>query len=254
VGKPNAAVPPLTPLLYHYAKTVSELDLFQGCFLSESRFSGLLQRLVLAKSHGTKVRSALYGTLKRLPSMALTREKAQLMSASEIDRTLVRLAHEVLERTQDLDRLVFIGIRRRGVPLAQRLSKKIDSLEQRKVPVGILDITLYRDDLSTVSPQPVIHSTDIPFPVVGKDVILMDDVLYTGRTIRSALDALFDHGRPARVQLLVLIDRGHRELPIEARYVGRMVQTTDREIIEVKFQEIDGVEKVLLVEKAAEGA
>jgi pyrimidine operon attenuation protein / uracil phosphoribosyltransferase len=176
------------------------------------------------------------------------------MSASEIDRTLVRLAHEVLERTQDLDRLVFIGIRRRGVPLAQRLSKKIESLEQRKIPVGILDITLYRDDLSTVSPQPVIHSTDIPFPVVGKDVILMDDVLYTGRTIRSALDALFDHGRPARVQLLALIDRGHRELPIEAQYVGRMVQTTDREIIEVKFQEIDGVEKVLLVEKAAEGA
>jgi pyrimidine operon attenuation protein / uracil phosphoribosyltransferase len=196
----------------------------------------------------------LYGTLKRLPSMAPTREKAQLMSASEIDRTLVRLAHEVLERTQDLDRLVFIGIRRRGVPLAQRLSKKIDSLEQRKIPVGTLDITLYRDDLSTVSPQPVIHSTDIPFPVVGKDVILMDDVLYTGRTIRSALDALFDHGRPARVQLLVLIDRGHRELPIEAQYVGRMVQTTDREIIEVKFQEIDGVEKVLLVEKSAEGA
>ena len=186
--------------------------------------------------------------------MALTREKAQLMSASEIDRTLVRLAHEVLERTQDLDRLVFIGIRRRGVPLAQRLSKKIDSLEQSKIPVGILDITLYRDDLSTVSPQPVINATDIPFPVVGKDVILMDDVLYTGRTIRSALDALFDHGRPARVQLLVLIDRGHRELPIEAQYVGRMVQTTDREIIEVKFQEIDGVEKVLLVEKAAEGA
>ena len=186
--------------------------------------------------------------------MALTREKAQLMSASEIDRTLVRLAHEVLERTQDLERLVFIGIRRRGVPLAQRLSKKIDSLEQRKIPVGILDITLYRDDLSTVSPQPVINATDIPFPVVGKDVILMDDVLYTGRTIRSALDALFDHGRPARVQLLVLIDRGHRELPIEAQYVGRMVQTTDREIIEVKFQEIDGVEKVLLVEKAAEGA
>jgi pyrimidine operon attenuation protein / uracil phosphoribosyltransferase len=201
-----------------------------------------------------EVHPAAYGTLKRLPSMAATREKAQLMSASEIDRTLVRLAHEVLERTQDLDRLVFIGIRRRGVPLAQRLSKKIDSLEQRKVPVGILDITLYRDDLSTVSPQPVIHATDIPFPVVGKDVILMDDVLYTGRTIRSALDALFDHGRPARVQLLVLIDRGHRELPIEAQYVGRMVQTTDREIIEVKFQEIDGVEKVLLVEKAAEGA
>jgi pyrimidine operon attenuation protein/uracil phosphoribosyltransferase len=186
--------------------------------------------------------------------MSLTREKAQLMSASEIDRTLVRLAHEILERTRDLEKLVFIGIRRRGVPLAQRLSKKIEALERHPIPVGILDISLYRDDLSTVSHQPVINSTDIPFPVAGKDVILMDDVLYTGRTIRSALDALFDHGRPARVQLLVLIDRGHRELPIEAQYTGRMVQTTDEEIIEVKFQEIDGMEKVLMVEKAAQGA
>jgi pyrimidine operon attenuation protein/uracil phosphoribosyltransferase len=118
--------------------------------------------------------------------------------------------------------------------------------------VGILDIKLYRDDLSTVSHSPVVNATDIPFPVTGKDIILMDDVLYTGRTIRAALDALFDHGRPARVQLLALIDRGWRELPIEARYVGRMVQTTANEIIEVKFQEIDGMEKVLLVEKVAE--
>lgn len=186
--------------------------------------------------------------------MPLTREKAQLMSASEIDRTLVRLAHEILERTQDLDHLVFIGVRRRGVPLAQRLSKKIETLEKRQIPVGILDINLYRDDLSTVSNQPVVNSTDIPFDVTGKVVILMDDVLYTGRTVRAALDALFDHGRPARVQLLVLIDRGHRELPIEAQYVGRMVQTTDIEIIEVKFNEIDGMEKVLLVERVAAGA
>jgi pyrimidine operon attenuation protein/uracil phosphoribosyltransferase len=183
--------------------------------------------------------------------MPATREKSQLMSASEIDRTLVRLAHEILERTKDIDKLVFIGIRRRGVPLGQRLAKKIQSLERLTIPVGILDINLYRDDLSTVSHQPVVSGTDIPFPVLGKDVILMDDVLYTGRTIRAALDALFDHGRPARVQLLVLIDRGHRELPIEAQYVGRMVQTTSNEIIEVKFQEIDGVEKVLLVETVA---
>ena len=181
--------------------------------------------------------------------MFATREKSQLMSASEIDRTLVRLAHEILERAQSLDPLVFIGIRRRGVPLAQRLSQKIEALEKRKVPVGTLDINLYRDDLSTVSHQPVVNSTDIPFPVTGKDVILMDDVLYTGRTIRAALDALFDHGRPARVQLLALIDRGWRELPIEAQYVGRMVQTSANEIIEVKFQEIDAMEKVLLVEK-----
>ncbi len=140
--------------------------------------------------------------------MALTREKSQLMSASEIDRTLVRLAHEILERSHDLDQLAFIGIRRRGVPLAQRLAQKISALEKRTIPVGILDINLYRDDLSTVGAKPVIGTTEIPFPVQGKDIILMDDVLYTGRTIRGALDALFEHGRPARVQLLVLIDRG----------------------------------------------
>ena len=182
--------------------------------------------------------------------MALTREKSQLMSASEIDRTLVRLAHEVLEKTADLDRLAFIGIRRRGVPLAQRLAKKIESLEQRKLPVGVLDITFYRDDLSTVDIKPVLNQTEIDFDVTGKDIVLMDDVLYTGRTIRAALDALFERGRPARVRLLVLIDRGHRELPIEAAFIGRVVQTTDEEIIEVKFQEIDGLEKVLLCERA----
>jgi pyrimidine operon attenuation protein/uracil phosphoribosyltransferase len=184
--------------------------------------------------------------------MPATREKSQLMSASEIDRTLVRLAHEILERTSNLDKLAFIGIRRRGVPLAQRLAKKIEALEHRQVPVGILDINLYRDDLSTVSNQPVLNATDIPFEVTGRDVILMDDVLYTGRTIRAALDALFDQGRAARVQLLVLIDRGHREIPIEAQFTGRMVQTTSNEIIEVKFQEIDNMEKVLLVEKTGE--
>src|SRR5437899_7041688 len=184
-------------------------------------------------------------------NMPLTREKGQLMSASEIDRTLVRLAHEILEKAKDLDQLAFIGIKRRGVPMAQRLAAKIDALEKIKVPVGILDINLYRDDLSTVGVKPVVSGTDIPFSIIGKDIILMDDVLYTGRTIRAALDALFDHGRPARVQLLVLIDRGHRELPIEARFVGRTVQTSDAEIIEVKFQEIDEMEKVLLVERIA---
>ncbi len=181
--------------------------------------------------------------------MPLTREKTQLMSASEIDRTLVRLAHEVLEKSEDLDRLAFIGIRRRGVPIAQRLAAKIKSLESLEIPVGILDISLYRDDLSTIATQPVVNSTEIAFPVTGKDIILMDDVLYTGRTVRAAMDALFDHGRPARVQLLVLIDRGHRELPIEARFTGRHIQTSDSEIVEVKFQEIDQMEKVMLVEK-----
>ena len=182
-------------------------------------------------------------------SAAVTREKAQLMSASEIERTLVRLAHEVLEKTQDLNKLAFIGIRRRGVPLAQRIADRIASLENLHIPVGILDINLYRDDLSTVDVTPVLNATEIDFPVTGKDIILFDDVLYTGRTIRAALDALFDQGRPDRVQLCVLIDRGHRELPIEARYIGRTVQTSAKEIIEVKFREIDGVEKVLLVER-----
>lgn len=181
-----------------------------------------------------------------------TRLKSQLMSASEIDRTLVRLAHEILEKSHDLDKLAFIGIRRRGVPLAQRLAAKIEALEKRKVPVGILDINLYRDDLTTVGHTPVLNATEIHFEIKGMDIVLTDDVLYTGRTIRAALDALFDKGRPARVQLLTLIDRGWRELPIEARYVGRMVQTSANEIIEVKFQEIDGMEKVLLVEKDGE--
>lgn len=183
--------------------------------------------------------------------MPTTREKAQLMSASEIDRTLVRLAHEILERSPDPNNLAFIGIRRRGVPLAERLSAKIRSIEQREIPVGVLDISLYRDDLTTLGERPVINSTSIPFSVSGKHVVLMDDVLYTGRTIRAALDALFELGRPAIVQLLVLIDRGHRELPIEAQYIGRTVQTTSLEIIEVKFQEIDQLEKVLLVEKVS---
>jgi pyrimidine operon attenuation protein / uracil phosphoribosyltransferase len=181
--------------------------------------------------------------------MSATRDKAQLMSASEIDRTLVRLAHEILEKTTDLTQLAFLGIRRRGVPIAQRLGAKIESLENLKIPVGILDINLYRDDLSTVGPKPVVSGTQIDFSVTGKDIVLMDDVLYTGRTIRAALDALFELGRPARVQLLVLIDRGHRELPIEAQYVGRKVPTSSREIIEVKFAEVDETEKVLLVER-----
>jgi pyrimidine operon attenuation protein/uracil phosphoribosyltransferase len=180
---------------------------------------------------------------------AAIREKKQLMSASEIDRTLVRLAHEVLEKTEDLGKLAFIGIRRRGVPLAMRLAAKIQQLEKVEIPVGILDINLYRDDLSTVGEKPILNATEISYPVTGKDIVLMDDVLYTGRTIRAALDGLFHHGRPARVQLLVLIDRGWRELPIEAKYVGRMVQTTANEIIEVKFSEIDGTERVLLVER-----
>src|SRR6185503_7560845 len=183
--------------------------------------------------------------------MPVIREKSQLMSASEIDRTLVRLAHEIIEKSPDLDKLALIGVRRRGVPLAQRLAAKIDQIERRTIPVGILDMNLYRDDLSTVGAKPVLTSTDIPFDVTGIDLLLVDDVLYTGRTTRASLDALFDKGRPRRVQLCVLIDRGHRELPIEARFVGKFVDTADNEIIEVKLEEIDGQEKVLLVESVA---
>ncbi|MGE5486701.1 MAG: bifunctional pyr operon transcriptional regulator/uracil phosphoribosyltransferase PyrR [bacterium] len=181
--------------------------------------------------------------------MASTREKMQLMSASEIDRTLVRLAHEVLEKSEDPDKLAFVGVRQRGVPLAQRLARKIREIEGVEVPVGTLDIRLYRDDLSTIAVQPVVNATEIPFDVTGRDIILTDDVLYTGRTTRAALDALFDHGRPARVQLLALIDRGHRELPIEARFVGRRVPTTRREIVKVRLTETDNTENVMLLER-----
>jgi pyrimidine operon attenuation protein/uracil phosphoribosyltransferase len=177
------------------------------------------------------------------------REKAQLMSASEIQRTLVRLAHEIVEKNNGVANLALVGIRRRGVPLAERLSRLIQQIEHTPVPAGTLDITLYRDDLSTVGAKPLVQRGELGFDVTGKDVILVDDVLYTGRTTRAALDALFDQGRPRRVQLCVLIDRGHRELPVEAAFVGRTVQTTDAEIIEVKLNEVDTMEKVLLVER-----
>jgi len=182
-------------------------------------------------------------------SKPVLREKARLMSASEIERTLVRLAHEIAEKNNGGTNLGLIGIKRRGVPLAQRIAALLGKIEKRPVDCGVLDISFYRDDLSTYDVRPVVHPGAIGFDVNGRDIILLDDVLYTGRTIRAALDALFDHGRPRSVQLLVLIDRGHRELPIEATYVGRTVQTTDKEIIEVKFQEIDGSEQVLLVER-----
>jgi len=181
---------------------------------------------------------------------AALRQKAQLMSASEIERTLVRLAHEILEKNSGTAGLGLVGIRRRGVPIAERLGKMIQKVEKKSVPVGTLDITFYRDDLSTLGPKPVVQPHEIGFSIEGKKIVLIDDVLYTGRTTRAALDALFSHGRPSLVQLLVLIDRGHRELPIEATFIGRTVQTTDNEVIEVKLTEIDEAEKVLLMERA----
>jgi pyrimidine operon attenuation protein / uracil phosphoribosyltransferase len=177
------------------------------------------------------------------------RTKGRLMSASEIERTLVRLAHEIVEKSNGSDDLVMVGIKRRGVPLAERLAKLISGIEKHTVETGMLDIQFYRDDLSTAGARPVVTPGAIGCDIVGRDVVLCDDVLYTGRTIRAALDALFDHGRPRRVQLAVLIDRGHRELPIEATYIGKRVPTSSREIIEVKFQEVDNDEQVLLVER-----
>ncbi|MFC6646234.1 bifunctional pyr operon transcriptional regulator/uracil phosphoribosyltransferase PyrR [Granulicella cerasi] len=178
------------------------------------------------------------------------REKGRLMSASEIERTLVRLAHEIVERNNGAANVGLVGIKRRGVPLAERLGKLITNIEKQPVDVGTLDISFYRDDLTTRDVRPVVEKGELGFDVTGRDIILMDDVLYTGRTIRAALDALFDHGRPKSVQLLVLIDRGHRELPIEAKFIGRIVPTSRREIIEVKLREIDNDEQVLLMELA----
>ncbi|HEY5382890.1 MAG TPA: bifunctional pyr operon transcriptional regulator/uracil phosphoribosyltransferase PyrR [Acidobacteriaceae bacterium] len=176
------------------------------------------------------------------------REKGRLMSASEIERTLVRLAHEIVERNNGAENLGLVGIKRRGVPLAERIGKLIETIERQPVKTGTLDISFYRDDLSTRDVRPVVEKGELGFDIEGRDIILMDDVLYTGRTIRAALDALFDHGRPKSVQLLVLIDRGHRELPIEARFIGRIVPTSRREIIEVKLREIDNDEQVVLIE------
>jgi pyrimidine operon attenuation protein/uracil phosphoribosyltransferase len=180
------------------------------------------------------------------------REKAQIMTAAEIERTLIRLAHEIVERNGGIKNLALIGIRRRGVPLAERLASAIYEFEKAQVPVGSLDINLYRDDLSTVATQPVIQSTEIHFPINGMTIVLVDDVLYTGRTVRAAMEALLDYGRPKAIQLCALIDRGHRELPIQANYVGKSVQTTANETVEVKVAEIDQTEGVLLVEKVHE--
>jgi len=178
------------------------------------------------------------------------REKAQLMSSSEIERTLVRLVHEIIEKNDGAKDLGLVGIRSRGVFLAQRIGEKIGRIEKVTVPVGSLDITAYRDDLSPLA-KPVVQKGDIGFPITGKKIILVDDILYTGRTTRAALEALFRHGRPKQVQLCVLIDRGHRELPIEATFVGRKVQTSQQERIELMLREVDEAEKVLLMESAS---
>lgn len=177
------------------------------------------------------------------------RDKKMLMDDIAINRAITRIAHEIIERNKGVDNLALIGIRRRGGPLAQRLAKRIGEIEGVEVPVGILDITLYRDDLTTLAEQPLLHRTEVFFDVSDKVIVLVDDVIYTGRTIRAAMDAIIDLGRPARIQLAVLIDRGHRELPIKADFVGKNVPTSRSESILVLLEEIDGHERVVIQEK-----
>ncbi len=171
-------------------------------------------------------------------------EKAVVMGENEIGRTLVRIAHEIVEKNKGVSNLALIGIRTRGVFLAKRLAQEIVKIEKKKIPVGILDITLYRDDLSLVARQPLLLKTEIPFDVSRKKIVLIDDVLYTGRTIRAAMDAIVDLGRPRVVQLAVLIDRGHRELPIRADFIGKNIPTSKKEVVKVKLKEVDGEDKV----------
>lgn len=175
-------------------------------------------------------------------------EKAQIMDEAAIGRALIRIAHEILERNRGVEHLLLIGIRTRGVPLARRLAEQIQRIEGKTIPVGILDITLYRDDLSTIAEQPVVHETKLPGNINGKIVVLVDDVLFTGRTTRAAMDALVDFGRARQIQLAVLIDRGHRELPIRADYVGKNVPTSRREIVSVMLTETDGEDRVVIEE------
>ena len=175
------------------------------------------------------------------------REKAQVLDETALDRALTRIAHEILERNGGAKELAFVGLRTRGVTLAQRLNAKIAAIDGTTVPVGTLDITLYRDDLD-MRGAPVIRGTDIPFSIKNKTVVLVDDVLFTGRTIRAALDALIDLGRPKMIQLAILVDRGHRELPIRPDYIGKNLPTSKRETVAVRLREHDGEDRVVIEE------
>ena len=176
------------------------------------------------------------------------RIRRELMDAERLARALARMAHEIVERPRDAEGLVLVGVRTRGVPLARRLARLVAEAGAPPPPVGALDITLYRDDLTTVAPQPVLRGTDIPGSIDGRTVVLVDDVLYTGRTVRAALDEIIDFGRPARVKLAVLVDRGHRELPIRPDYVGKNLPTSRRERVAVLLREHDGEDRVVIEE------
>jgi len=178
-----------------------------------------------------------------------------VMDAERLGRTLTRMAHEIIERNRGVSEVALVGVRTRGVPLARRIALSLREITGQEVPVGALDITLYRDDLMrhAVGPQPIVRSTDIPFTIDARHIILVDDVLYTGRTIRAALDALIDFGRPRTIQLVVMVDRGHRELPIKADYIGKNVPTSRRETVHVRLKDVDGIDEVV-IEQATEGA
>jgi len=171
-----------------------------------------------------------------------------VMDAGRVAKTITRIAHEIVERNRGLDEVALVGIRSRGVPLARRIAEAVAAIAGTAIPVGSLDITLYRDDLMrhAVGPQPVVRKTDIPFSIDGRRILLVDDVLYTGRTVRAALDALIDFGRPQSIQLIVLVDRGHRELPIKADYVGKNLPTAPHESVQVRVAEIDGTDEVVV--------
>lgn len=172
--------------------------------------------------------------------------KAIIMDENAMNRAITRISHEILERNKSVDDLVLVGIKTRGVPFAQRIADKIKKIENKEVPVQVLDITLYRDDLTEINYQPVINTEEFNYNITDKVVVLVDDVLFTGRTVRAALDALIDKGRPKKIQLAILIDRGHRELPIRADFVGKNVPTSRNEIISVNFSETDGINQVLI--------
>ncbi|RLE06801.1 bifunctional pyr operon transcriptional regulator/uracil phosphoribosyltransferase PyrR [Candidatus Aerophobetes bacterium] len=174
---------------------------------------------------------------------------SRLMDEKDMARALVRLSHEIIEKNKQIKDLALIGIQRRGIYLAQRMSKLMEEMVKEKVPTGSLDITLYRDDLSRIAYQPIVRDTEIPFSIDDKKIVLVDDVLYTGRTVRAAIDALLDLGRPKKIELAVLVDRGHRELPIRADYVGKNIPTSSKEMVEVKVRELDGKDEVLILKK-----
>lgn len=192
--------------------------------------------------------SVLHPDVVRQQEERMSNEK-QILKADDIRRALVRIAHEIAERNDGGANVVLVGIRRRGVPLAERIAAVMESFEERPVPIGQLDITLYRDDLSSKGPAPLVRRTAIKTDITGRTVVLVDDVLYTGRTVRAALDALADLGRPARIQLAVLVDRGHRELPIRADFVGKNVPTSSDERVEVRLQETDGDDDQVVIVK-----